>query len=40
MLVNITEKNIQIVRPLKGKRSFESDIIEKAIAEFTKNVKD
>jgi meiotically up-regulated gene 157 (Mug157) protein len=33
-------KEFPIVRPLKGKRNFESDSIEKAIAEFTKNVKD
>ncbi|PKB15156.1 glycoside hydrolase family 125 protein [Flavobacterium sp. 5] len=29
-----------VVRVAKGKRNFESDLIEKAIAEFQKNVKD
>lgn len=37
---NLVSKEFPIVRPLKGKRNFESNIIEKAIEEFTKNVKD
>ena len=37
---NLVSKGFPIVRPLKGKRNFESNIIEKAIEEFTKNVKD
>lgn len=50
MLVNPSElfanelpfslKDFPVVRPLKGKRNFESTIIENAIKEFTKNVKD
>lgn len=50
MLVNPSElfanelsfslKDFPVVRPLKGKRNFESAIIESAIKEFTKNVKD
>lgn len=37
---NLVSEEFPIVRPLKGKRNFESNIIEKAIEEFTKNVKD
>lgn len=33
-------KEFPIVRPLKGKRNFESECIEKAITEFSKKAKD
>ena len=36
---NIT-KDFPVVRVAKGKRNFESDLVEKTIAEFQKNVKD
>lgn len=36
---NIT-KDFPVVRVAKGKRNFESDMVEKTIAEFQKNVKD
>ncbi|REG94766.1 glycoside hydrolase family 125 protein [Flavobacterium aquicola] len=37
---NTIAADFPIVRVAKGKRNFESDLIEKAIAEFQKNVKD
>ncbi|WP_348822872.1 glycoside hydrolase family 125 protein [Flavobacterium aestuarii] len=37
---NAAAADFPVVRVAKGKRNFESDFIEKAIAEFQKNVKD